>query len=455
MVAEAPAAAGSQSTPAPAGPTADLARGLFSAGAVGASQASSGQSNGSVNELYTQLFPSGAPETTAQTVEPTMAMADAEPGVPFGPFRVTGGVDVRYIDADTFVEATAEPVRDRYLEVVPRITATAPVSDGRFRIEYVPFLRAFATFDQVNTNSHRLNASLELPVGPAVLLTVQDSFVSGTLDTREVDPGGEYFFGLGHFRRNTLGAGASILMGQRTSLEFEAAAGVVRFQEPSTFFDYDRRIATAGVGYELSPNLKGVLAYRYDAIPTPEMRPQAESTGHNVQFTLSGDITPLLSGQVMGGYRHHDSPNAGVDGMGSTYSGFIMGGSLTRRFTRHTDLTVFVNRSTPASAFENNGFYVFTSLQASGRFPLPWQLQAQGGLGYQLNDYRTIAEEIGAPREDRIVAWFVGLRRPISRQFFLSATYRRQERRSNIDRFDINADGFIFQLEWDIFGNNP
>jgi hypothetical protein len=59
------------------------------------------------------------------------------------------------------------------------------------------------------------------------------------------------------------------------------------------------------------------------------------------------------------------------------------------------------------------------------------------------------------PREDRILAWYVGLRRPVHRQVFLSATYRRQERRSNLDAFDVDADGFILQLEWDIFGYNP
>jgi hypothetical protein len=34
------------------------------------------------------------------------------------------------------------------------------------------------------------------------------------LDTRVVDPGGEYFFGLGHFNRNDVDAGASIMVGR-------------------------------------------------------------------------------------------------------------------------------------------------------------------------------------------------------------------------------------------------
>ena len=46
----------------------------------------------------------------------------------------------------------------------------------------------------------------------------------------------------------------------------------------------------------------------------------------------------------------------------------------------------------------------------------------------------------------------MGLRRPIARQFSLSAAYRKERRYSNLDQFDTDADGFYFQLEWDVFG---
>ncbi len=452
VAATEPAAEPASPPPAPTSDTAELARGLFPA-AVGIAASQEPTPGGSVNDLYAQLFPDGAPQTTAETVEPTVEMAGALQGVPFGPLRVQAAVDIRYIDADTFVGSTGEPVHDRYLEVVPRLIARAPVSEGSVTFEYMPSLRAFATYDQVNSNSHRANFGLDLPVGPSVILRVQDSFVSGTLDTREVDPGGEYFYGLGQFRRNALSGGMSILVGPRTSLELEAGANAVRFQEPSAFFEYDTRFATAGLGYELSPNLRAIFAYQYDTLPTPAERPEAEARAHNAKVTLSGDLVPLLSGQVFLGFRDQKTPNAGEGG--TRYTGFIMGGALTKQFSRRSDVTLFVNRSTPASAFEDNAFYVYTALQGSARFPLPLEFQAQGGLGYQWNDYRTASAELGTPREDRILAWYVGLRRPVHQQVFLSATYRRQERRSNLDAFDVDADGFILQLEWDIFGYNP
>jgi hypothetical protein len=439
--------------PEPTSDTVELVRGLFPPTAATTMAASQEPTAGApVGELYAQLFPDGAPQTTAETVEPTVELAEAQ-GVPFGPFRVQGSVDARYIDADTFVEATGQPVRDRYLEVVPRLVANAPVSEGSFSVEYLPIIRAFATFPQINRNSHRVTVGLDVPVGPSVVLRARNAFLTGTLESRDVDPGGEYFFGLGEFRRNNLTGGMSILVGPRASLELDAGTLAVRFQEPSTFFDYDTRFASAGLGYELSPNLRAIFGYQYDTLPTPTERPEAEARAHNAKVTLSGDVLPLLSGEIFFGYRDQKTPNAGEGG--TRYQGFIMGGALTKQFSRKSDVTVFVNRTTPASAFESNAFYVYTALQGSARFPLPLELQALGGLGYQWNDYRVASAELGVPREDRILAWYVGLRRPIHRKLFLSATYRRQERRSNLDAFDVDADGFLLQLEWDIFGNNP
>lgn len=439
-----------ESPPAATADTADLARGLFPADSA-ASKDVDGTGGASVEELYAQLFPGGAPQTDAETIEPGVEAMGGGAGVPVGPFRVRGGIDARYVDADTFIAGPQSAARDRYLEVLPRIVAEAPLSDGRFEIGYSPAFRAFATYDETNSTSHRVGAGVDFPVGPSVELYLKDNFVSGTLETREVDPGGEYFFGLGKFRRNTIDGGASLHVGPRLSLELRGTTSQVRFLEESSFFDHDNRRAAAGLGYELTPNLRTTLWYQYDEVPTPIERPEAASSAHNGQLTFTGDLLPLLTGELMLGYRDQRSPNAAAGG--TRFTGFTMGGSLTKRFTRESSATLFLNRSTPASNFEGNAFYVYTSVQGSARLSVPLDFQLQGGLGYQWNDYRTVAVEIGVPRADRILAWSAGIRRAVYRHLFLSATFRREERTSNLGRFNTNTDGFILQLEWDAFGN--
>ncbi len=436
--------------PAPSSDTAELARGLFPSAPTDAQA----PATGSVAELYAQLFPAGAvapppeePVAAPEVVEPVQ-----EAGATLGPFHVRAGVDARYVDADTFVESTAVPTRDKYLEVQPRVEGVAPIGEGRFTLDYLPVFRAFATYDQVNSSSHSLGAKIDLPVGGSVTLRASDRFRSGVLDTRVVDPGGEYFFGLGHFRRNDADAGASIMVGPRLSVELGGALGMVRFQEHSNFFDYDTRSAAAGFGFELTPNLKAVASYVYDDVPRPDQRPEAESSANSARFSLTGEIVRLLTGELSVGYRDQKSPNAGPGG--TTYSGFTMSAALARQLGHEAVCAIFASRSTPLSAYEANGFYVSMAVQGTLQLPMPAQFELRGGVGYQWNDYRTVAVEIGAPRADRILGWYVGLRRPLRHNLYLAGAYRSEDRTSNVSTFTTDANGFYLQLEWDIFGGS-
>jgi Putative beta-barrel porin 2 len=445
-----------QPAPAPSSDTLELAKRLIPATAAVEAQEASAASGSSVAELYSRLFPGGALQTQPETVTPAATLAEKaapEPGLTAGPFRVRASVDARYVDADSFVTSPSDKVRDQYLEVAPTVTAAAPIGEGRLTLDYVPVFRGLATYSDVNSSTQAVGAGIELPVGPTVTVRAKDRFLSGTLDTRVADPGGEYFFGLGRFHRNDLDGGASILFGPRLSVELAGALGAVRFQEASNFFDYDTRLVSAGLGFELTPTLKAIASYVYDTVPKPPERPEAEARSHSARLALTGEILPLLNGELAVGYRDQQSPNAAEGG--TNYSGLVMSGVLTRQLRRDSIFSVYVSRSTPVSAFEENAFYVSTALQGSIEFPLPAALQLRGGAGYQWNDYRTISEEIGAPRADRILGWYVGLRRPIQHQLFLAASFRREQRHSNIDAFDSDANGFILNLEWDIFGATP
>jgi hypothetical protein len=285
-----------------------------------------------------------------------------------------------------------------------------------------------------------------------VTLRARDRFQSGVLDTRVVDPGGEYFYGLGRFNRNDADAGLSVLVGPRLSVELQGALGHVHFLEEANFFDYDTRFVSAGLGFELTPNLRATALYTYDAVPTPDERPEAEATAHGARFELNGEILPLLTGQLAVGYRSQDAPNAGPGGQ--SYSGLTLLAALQRELGRDANISVYANRSTPVSAFEDNAFYVSTGVQGVLKVPTVAKFELRGGLGYQWNDYKTVSPEIGSQREDRILGWFVGLRRPIARKVSVSAAYREENRSSNIDTFATDSSGLYLQLEWDIFGTH-
>ncbi len=433
-------------SPTPTADTADLARALFAPSAT--------SEEGAVGDLYARLFPAGPPEPAQPESAAPETLAQGESaGAPLGPFRVHAAVDARFVDADTFLESASTPTRDRFLAVAPSVVAEAPVAAGRFTLDYRPVVRAFASYDQLNSSSHLASAALDLPVGTRATFRLKDRFGAGTLDTRLVDPGGEYFFGLGRFHRNDADAGLSVTLGPRLSLELAGSAGTVRFRESTSFFDYDTRLGSAGLGFELTPRLKAIASYVYEAVPRPEERPEAEARAHSGRLALNGEILPLLEGELSLGYRSQRNPNAGSGGR--RFSGLTLAGTLSRQLGPDASVALLVSRATPASAFETNGFYVSSSVQATTQLPLPLELRLLGGIGYGWNDYRVASPEIGRGRADRIFSWYAGLRRPLRRRLAISGTYRREDRRSNVDALDTDSDGFVIQLEWDALGSRP
>jgi hypothetical protein len=364
---------------------------------------------------------------------------------------VRPSVSVSYIDAEANLLRTPQPISDRYVQVQPRVTAEAPVREGRFTADYQPGLRGFGSFEELDSTSHQFNAALKTPFGTRILLNVADHFARGVLEAEEVDPGREYFFDLGRFNRNSFSANARVELVPRVSFELGGGVNRVRFDEPSGFFDYDSQAASAGVGFELSPNLRASAAYTFDRVPESDERREAASRAHTGLFSLSGDLLPLVTGRVSVGYRDQSSPNAAAGGR--RFRGLTASGAVTKQFGRSSFLTMTLNRSTALSAFESNGFYVTTSAQGTLAVPLPWALSVDSGLGHYWNDYRTPSLELNVPREDRLLAWFVGVRRQLGRRLFVSGFYRRERRQSNLDTFDNVTDGFILQLDASLFGN--
>ena len=452
--------------PAPAAPasnTSDLYRQLFptaTASAPSSAEPAPGEGGDDTGALYARLFPNAPSSQRASTSGENMASegsasgSEGEAGFPAGPFRLRPTFSLSYVDAHASLLDTPGTVHDSYFQFEPGISARAPVRDGSFSLEYTPSFRAGASFAVTKDPSHILTSTLDFPIGSDSRFTIADRFVVSTLDTREADPGGEFFFDLSRFRRNLLSANARIGFAPRLFVQLGGALNQVSFDEKGAgFFSYESRMGTAGLGYELSPTLRASVSYAYDQVPAPDDRPEAEQSANSVNFNLSGDILPLLTGQLTLGYRDETAPNAALEGQ--RYQGFTMSGSLTRAFNRTSALSLILNRSTPVSNFEQNGFYVNTSIQGAVAAALPWSLTLDAGLGYVWNDYPVPSLELGVPREDRVLALYAGLRRDVAHHWWVSGFYRRERRESNLSAFNTTSDGFLVQVNWGLFGPKP
>jgi hypothetical protein len=371
----------------------------------------------------------------------------------FGPLSLRPSIAVSYVNGDTSILETPQPVQDQYLEVQPSLGLELGLVDGRLKLTYEPRLRAFSTYDIVNDPSHLAGATLDLPFSPRFNLGITDRFAIGALETRIVDPGGEYFFDLRRFKHNSLSGLVRAELGPR--LNFEAGGGWnwAQFDETDGgFVGYNTYSARAGVGYELTPKLRGFLDYGYSRVPPADDRPLVDSTGHSVSARFTGEMTERLSGTISAGYLSQTSP-AGGDA-GQEYSGLTMSGSLRHEFRPNSYAGLTLIRTTQLSNFEQNAFYVYSSGVLDVTVPVPYEIVVRGALGYQWNTYQLDATGIGEPRDDTILAWGIGLGRPIGRRGFVRADYRRDRRESNLPGFSVTSDALIIQLGYGIFGSS-
>jgi hypothetical protein len=356
------------------------------------------------------------------------------------------------VDADVLISEDPTPVRDRYLQVTPGVTASVPLLDGLLAAEYEPRLRFFSDIPQVNETSHFAAARLEAPVGGRALVRASHRFTSAVLETTVVDPGREYFFNLSRFTFNETTLAGRLDIGARLFAEAEGGWARSRFAETGAggFFDSDTRAARVGLGYDLGSDLKATVSYAYERIPLSPDRGLVESTAHSVVTSLAGGIAPLTSGGVTVSYRRQTNPQA--TGESASYRGLTLGGSLRRELGRASFGELQLNRSTEPSGFETNAYYVTNSVAVSLTLPAPFELWGRGSVGFLRNDYPNDAQALDAPRRDDVLSWTVGLGRQIGWRMWVRADYRRERRESNLPGFDVTTSGLVVQLGLGLFG---
>ena len=215
-------------------------------------------------DLYPLLFPAGI--EPAQQPGPALVALDApRQGLWLGPLNVRPAINVRYVNSDSVFVDDPTPTRVRYLEVAPVIDGSAGTgSDGSLTFRYAPRFRTGSSLDVVNSTTHILDAGGGYSTSPGTGLRGGYHFVTGTLETREVDPGGEFFFGLQPFTRHAVDGSADVALGAVWGLGVGADWNWVDIEEGSGFYSHERGSANANLWYDMSPTLRFRAGYRYD-----------------------------------------------------------------------------------------------------------------------------------------------------------------------------------------------
>lgn len=367
----------------------------------------------------------------------------AQEGVMLGPVAVRPAAEASWVDGESTVLDQPAPVPDRYLELRPRVAAELPTGRGRLLAGYEARIRRGSAFPLLDSVTHLVDASLELGLGSSLVVRAGGHHARGTLETNEVDPGYEYFFGLAPFRRSYLSGGARLQLGPRVDLDAAAWRNRVDVDPEARFFDFTREGLDASLGFEAAPELRTALSYAFDRVPTTPERPEAESRAHAVGVQVSGELLPLLRAELAAGLRTQDNPRAGE--AGRRFEDWVAAARLSKEFARGALLQAGGGRATFPSAFEDNGFYVSTHGALELTLPLPLAFTASAGVSYRVNDYRVAAGGAGEPRRDTLRGVSFGLGRPVTRWGFARVDYREDRRRSNLGVFDTDTRSLLVQ----------
>ena len=399
-------------------------------------------------ELYPQLFPAAAGAKPEETPGETGPRGE---GFWLGSFRFRPAIVLSYIDADVALSESGQPVRERYFEVEPTLGANLGLAvwGGRLRASYEPRFRSFATNGELKTTTHMAQVAIDLTVGQRLELHAAHHFSTGVLETSEVDPGREYFFLLGRYKRNDTTAGARIEMTPRLGIDLSAEVNRIDVDQPASFFGHGQDTFRAGFAYEVTQGTRAVAGYERTQVPFASDRPVIEGNGNAAFFQVRANREPALSGEAEIAYREQDNPQAPA--AGRHFRGITFGTTLRRTLGSRTVLEVGARRAVETSSFEQNAFYVSSSAQAAVTVPLPWELSARGSVNVLWNRYRVETAGIAEPRADDIFGWTVGGGRAFGNRVFVRADYRRERRTSNIPGFDVVNHSFIAQLGIGLF----
>lgn len=335
------------------------------------------------------------------------------------------------------------PSPDRYgtLILEPGLRATTHLLDGRLQFQYVPTFRRFRNTTFENGVSHHADGRLGLELLPLVKLEAYGNYAYGELETREVDPGYEYFFGLRPFER--LGAGALLGYDRGGMADVDLSLDWARtdLNAGSQYFDNDQWWARAAVRRDLGGDRTLAAFYRLGWTNKAPDRLVAVNDVRELGLEWTGELRPEwpLTLTVARQTRFHEY----APGESENFSGVVAQGTISHPFSWLT-VALQGQRSTYLSAFEDNGYYVSQGgrLEFSGGLPLRLRFVLAGGL--QRNDYPLEAAAIGVPRRDDVRSFAVGLSRNVGDSLFIRLDYQIEQRISNIPGYSNRTGGFMF-----------
>ncbi len=372
----------------------------------------------------------------------------SDEAIPVGPFIFSPALQLAWQDRDNIFFTPDNEVADQLILAKAQLLFEVPIYESYLRFSYTPQYRDYKDYELEDKWQHFFDAAAAFEFSSGLTLNLAYSYIIGNLETREVDPGGEVFFGDRPFNKQWARIGGDYWITGRDGLVFDASWEDLEYDDPELFYDYTR--LTGGIGWlhQISPILVMDVKYGimdFDAHDSGfENNDFRDSVSHSLTLGFRGQINPVIATELRVGYGVMQYDPMPDEPQVEDFEGAIVNGFISWEMAHGSVLRLDLLRMPYPSAYGDNANYVASGaslMYSLDRGSLFGQLRGR----FQNNDYSRPDRITGEVRSDDIYTFGVGLGYRFTYYLSLWGTYLYEDRES-LYRYSYTINTFTLGL---------
>jgi len=387
----------------------------------------------------------GAPGINVELDRP-----NAHEAIPVGPFLFSPAVQLNWQHRDNIFFTPDDEISDQVWMARARFQFELPLSESYILFSYTPQYRDYVDYELDDKWSHFVDVLGGFEFSNGLVLDATYKYMEGNLENREVDPGGELYWGDRWYKKHFAAFQLSYWLTAKDGFNLEADYTDLKHEDPDLWYDYTRWVVGAGWLHQLSEILVMNVAYRHTEFSPAENlffdNDFRHSKSDELTVEFRGMINPVLRSGIRVGYRktrYNIPPQAEVTI--PDFSGFIANGYLNWALGHGSSLRFDLLRSDYPSNFGINANYIATGGSVQYQYERN-RFRAQLRGRYQVNDYAIPDLVTGEDREDPITTWGAGLGYRFGPYVSLWGGYLYENRDSTIYRYSYDYNVFTLSL---------
>lgn len=381
-------------------------------------------------------FPAGV-DAQSQAQLSTQSARPAASGsgesIMVGPFLFSPTIQLSWQHRDNIFFTPDNEVADQVYQAGATLLFEVPINESFIHFSYSPIYTDYRNYDLEDKWSHFFDIGGTFVFSNGLVLDATYNYIIGNLQTRQVDPGGELYYGDPHFKKQFAAVSAQYWFTHRDGVFVEAGWTDLDNSDPDLFYDYTRVSAGLGWIHQLGPNTSMDVRYvrsDFDAQDTVfTSNGFRDSVSDEVTVGLQGRLSPVVGTGIRLGYLgiHYDLQPG--DPEISDFSGFIVNGFFDWSLGHGSVVRLELLRSPYPSNYADNANYLATGGALQYNIDRGSVYGSASG-GFQNNDYEVPDPQTGQHRSDDILTLGLGMGYRFTHYFSLWGSYVYEDRDS-------------------------